>query len=141
MLSFHHTPIARTLFAALMLSSAMPIAAQTAALDGKVFITDIGFKGKDAHEKGDVLTFKDGKFHSSNCDQYGYNKGEYKTNTQGDATTFETETYSEKYGRLAWKGTVRGDQIEGNFTMFPKPGFLNRNPAPIEHWFKGQPKM
>ena len=113
-----------------MLLPVIPVAAQTAALDGKVFVTDIGFKGKDAHEKGEILTFKDGKFHSSNCDQYGYNQGDYKTATQGDGTTFETETQSEKYGRLAWKGTVRGSQIEGTFTMFPKPVFFDRNPAP-----------
>jgi hypothetical protein len=140
MLPSRHTLIALTLFATLMMLPVTQVAAQTAGLDGKVFVTDIGFKGKEVHERGDILTFKDGKFHSSNCDQYGYNKGDYKTTAQGDATTFETETYSEKYGRLAWKGTVRGDQIEGNFTMFPKPGFFNRNPAPIEHWFKGQPK-
>jgi hypothetical protein len=141
MLHSHNKLLTRTLFAALMLSSVMPVAAQMAALDGRVFITDIGFKGKDAHEKGDVLTFSEGKFHSSNCDQYGYNKGAYKTSIQGDSTTFETDTHSEKYGRLSWKGTVRGSQIEGVFTMYPKPGFFDRNPAPIEHWFKGQPKM
>ena len=137
----HHTLNSRIVFAALMLLPVIPVAAQTAALDGKVFVTDIGFKGKDAHEKGEILTFKDGKFHSSNCDQYGYNQGDYKTATQGDGTTFETETQSEKYGRLSWKGTVRGSQIEGTFTMFPKPVFFDRNPAPIEHWFKGQPKV
>ena len=135
-----HTLITHTVFAALMALLVTQVAAQAVPLDGKVFVADIGFKGKDAHEKGDVLTFRDGKFHSAHCDQYGYNKGEYKSSTQGDATTFETETQSEKYGRLMWKGTVRGDQIEGSFTMFPKPGFFNRNPAPIEHWFKGQPK-
>ena len=141
MLLSRQTLIAHTLCAALMVLPIMPVAAQTATLDGKVFVADIGYKGKDAHDKGDIMTFKDGKFHSATCDQYGYNKGDYKTTTQGDATTFETETQSEKYGRLQWKGTVRGGQIEGTFTMFPKPGFFDRNPAPIEHWFKGQPKV
>ena len=141
MLRSRHTLVAYSLFTALMLFPVMPVAAQATSLDGKVFVADIGYKGKEAHDKGDIITFKDGKFHSATCDQYGYNKGDYKTATQGDATTFETETQSEKYGRLSWKGTVRGSQIEGTFIMYPKPGFFDRNPAPVEHWFKGQPKV
>ena len=141
MLLFRHTLITHAVFAALMILPVTQVAAQATPLEGKVFVADIGFKGKDAHDKGDIITFKDGKFHSAMCDQYGYNKGEYKATTQGDATTFETETQSEKHGRLVWKGTVRGGQIEGNFTMLPKPGFFDRNPAPVEHWFKGQSKL
>lgn len=121
----------------------LPVAhlgAQTMPLDGKVFVADAGEKGKPADEKADVITFKDGKFHSSSCDQYGYNKGIYKTSADGDAITFEAETQSDKDGRLVWKGSVRGDQIEGNFTHYRKGGFFNSNPAPIEHWFKGKVK-
>ncbi len=140
MLISHRTLAAFTAFFTLLALTATQSAAQTPALDGKVFVADIGYKGKDAHDKGDTITFQAGKFHSATCDQYGYNKGDYKTTTQGDATTFETETQSEKYGRLQWKGTVRGSQIEGTFIMFPKPGFFDRNPAPVEHWFKGQSK-
>lgn len=111
--------------------------AQAPALDGKIFIADAGEKGKAADEKGDVITFKDGKFHSSLCDQWGYGKGDYKTTALGDALVFETETTSAKDGRLVWKGTVRGDQIEGTFMHYRKGGFFNSNPAPVEHWFKG----
>ena len=116
------------------------IGAQASSLDGKVFVADAGEKGKAADEKADVITFKDGKFHSSSCDQYGYSKGIYKTSAEGDAIHFEVETQSDKDGRLVWKGIVRGDQIEGNFTHFRKGGFFNANPAPVEHWFKGKVK-
>lgn len=116
------------------------IGAQASSLDGKVFVADAGEKGKAADEKADVITFKDGKFHSSSCDQYGYSKGIYKTSAEGDAIIFEVETQSDKDGRLVWKGIVRGDQIEGNFTHFRKGGFFNANPAPVEHWFKGKVK-
>jgi hypothetical protein len=115
-------------------------AAQSAALDGRVFIADAGHKGKPADEKGDVLTFADGRFHSSLCDQFGYNKGEYKATKVGDAVEFEAVTVSEKYGRNVWKGTIRGAEIEGTFLFHPKPGFFNKNPAPEEHWFKGKAK-
>ena len=114
--------------------------AQAPSLDGKVFAADAGPKGKDADEKGDTITFKDGKFHSSVCDQYGYGKGAYRAMAQGDAVSFETETTSEKDGRLVWKGTVRGDTIEGTFIHYRKGWFLNPNPEPQEHWFKGKAK-
>ena len=126
-----------SLLASVMFIVAPLVAAQTPALDGKVFIADAGEKGKAADEKGDVITFSGGKFHSSLCDQWGYGKGDYKTTVLGDALVFEVETVSPKDGRLVWKGTVRGDQIEGTFIHYRKGGFFNANPAPIEHWLKG----
>ena len=101
-----------------------PAAAQAAQLDGKVFVADAGEKGKAADEKADVITFQNGKFHSSLCDQYGYNKGAYKSTAQGDAINFDAETTSEKDGRLVWKGSVKGDVIEGTFIHYRKAGFL-----------------
>jgi hypothetical protein len=125
---------------ALAICAIAPVAAQTAMLDGRVFVADAGEKGKAADEKGDIITFSDGKFHSSACDQYGYGKGNYKASTQGDAIAFEAETVSEKDGRLVWKGSIRGEQIEGTFVHYRKGGFFNPNPAPVEHWFKGKAK-
>ncbi len=129
-------------FAALLAAPLVitPAVAQTATLDGKVFVADAGEKGKAADEKGDVITFKDGKFHSSACDQYGYGKGNYKSTAQADGISFEAETTSEKDGKLVWKGVVRGDTIDGTFIHYRKGGFFNSNPAPIEHWFKGKAK-
>ena len=46
------------LFAATLVLT--PVGAQTATLDGKVFVADAGEKGKAADEKGDIITFKDG---------------------------------------------------------------------------------
>ena len=122
--------------------AAMPLAAyaQTATLDGKAFIADAGEKGKPADEKNDVLTFAAGTVHSSACDQYGYGKGKYKATASGDAVSFEAETTSEKAGRMVWKGTVRGSDIEGTFVHYRKGWLLNPNPDPIEHWFKGKAK-
>jgi len=114
--------------------------AQTAALDGRVFIGDAGPKGKPADEKGDVITFSNGTFHSSTCDQYGYSKAPYKATKVGDTIQFETETMSEKDGRLVWKGVVRGTDIEGTFMHHKKGWLLNPNPEPQEHWFKGKAK-
>ena len=129
------------LFATLIvaaLSSIVQAHAQSSLLDAKVFVANAGEKGKAADEKGDVITFHNGTFHSSMCDQWGYGKGNYTAIAEGDAVQFETETTSEKDGRLAWHGMVKGDTIEGVFTHYRKPKWYNKNPAPIEHWFKGK---
>lgn len=120
--------------------AAMPVEAQVAALDGRVFVADAGEKGKPADEKNDVITFAEGKLHSSACDQYGFGKGAYRATSAGEAVSFEAETQSEKDGRLVWKGTVRGTDIEGTFVHYRKGWMLNPNPEPVEHWFKGRIK-
>ena len=94
-------------------------------------------KAKRPMRKAMSLFFSEGKFYSSLCDQYGYGKGDYKATVFGDAMVFEVETSSAKDGRLVWKGTVRGNQIEGTFIHYRKGSFFNSNPAPVEHWFKG----
>jgi hypothetical protein len=120
---------------------AMPLAeARAATLDGKAFVADLGEKGKAPDAKDDVITFKEGNFHSAACDQFGYSQGGYTATPQGDAIAFEAQTQSEKDGRLTWKGTVRGDTIEGTFVHYRKGWMLNPNPEPIEHWFKGKVK-
>ena len=120
--------------------AAMPLQAQVAPLDGRAFVAEAGENGKAADEKNDVITFAGGKFHSSACDQYGYSKGDYRSSAAGDAVSFEAETQSDKDGRLVWKGTVRGSDIEGTFVHYRKGWFLNPNPEPVQHWFKGHVK-
>jgi hypothetical protein len=134
-------PIKSLLILLPLFLAAQPVVfAQTGALDGQTFVAELGVKGKPAHEKADVITFKDGKFHSSSCDQYGYNQGVYSVVASADATTFDVETVSESDGKLSWQGVVKGTEIEGKFTHYPKPGFFRRNPAPVENWFKGKLK-
>lgn len=122
----------------LALGSAAAIAG---LLDGKVFVGDAGVKGKPADEKDDVISFADGMFHSKVCDQWGYGKGVYNATMEGDAIHFEAETLSPKDGRLVWKGTVKGDSLEGVFTHYRKPWLLRPNPKPIEHWVKAKLKQ
>jgi len=129
--------LAAALFVALLVP-ARPALAQKAILDGRTFVADAGVKGKEADEKDDVITFVDGRFHSTSCDKYGFGKGAYRAVEEGGAVRFEAQTVSEKDGRLVWKGTVRGSEIEGTFVHFRKGWLLNPNPDPIEHWFKGR---
>lgn len=87
-------------------------------LDGKVFVV----KG----EKGDVLSFEDGKFHSSSCEKWGFGKGDYTTSMAGDATTFTAKTSSGKHGQMVWTGTVKGDTLEGRYTWTKKGWFRTK---------------
>ncbi len=126
--------------AALCVMGSPNAAAQWAGLEGKVFIADAGPKGKPADEKGDIITFAAGTFHSSMCDQWGFNKGIVAAVQQGDAIQFETETRSDSDGRLVWRGVVTGSVIEGTFVHYRKPAWYRPNPEPLEHWFKGVAK-
>lgn len=114
-------------------------AAAASLLDSKVFAADVGPKGKPAEEKNDVLTFRDGQFDSSACAQYGYAKASYQSRAEGDAIAFEAETTSAKDGRLVWRGTVRGNDVEGTI-LHHKKGISVIGSTPNEMWFKGKLK-
>jgi hypothetical protein len=134
-------PLHLVAVAALLVASfaaAPGVLAQTAMLDGRAFVADAGPKGKAADEKGDLITFADGQFHSKMCDQYGYGKGAYKATKVGDTIEWEAVTTSEKDGKNVWKGTIRGSDIEGTLMHHPKGWFLNPDPSPEEIWFKGK---
>jgi hypothetical protein len=88
-------------------------------LDGKAFLISKG-------EKGDVLTFEDGKFHSPLCDKWGFGKGDYTTTVAGDAKTFTAKTSSAKHGNIVWSGTVTGDSLEGSRTWTKKGWFRTK---------------
>jgi len=132
---------ARTALAALLLAAALgpqAVFAQANLLDGRTFVVSEGDAGKPANIEANVLTFSDGRFHSKECDQWGYDKGEVKAFREGDAIRFEAETRSEKYGtRQVWAGTVKGNAIDGKKVVYGKPSFFRPNPEPREGWFKG----
>ena len=124
--------------ALIMLVLAIPLAAAQPLLEGRKFNTEAGYSGKPTHVKEDILSFQSGKFHSSDCDQYGYNRGDYRATAQGGGVAFEVETVSEQYGRNVWKGVVTGDAIEGTMVFYRKPTWWRPNPDPLEHWFRGK---
>jgi len=93
-----------------------PAPASRGALDGRNFngiVLECGKTSGDA----DTLTFIDGRFRSSACDQYGYGDAPYAATRSGETFVFEAETESPKYGKLRWKGTVRGPRLDGTMTM------------------------
>jgi hypothetical protein len=91
------------------------------ALDGKSYSINYTEYGKSGNPTKDVLIFKDGKFESEDCEQYGFGPAIYESASKDGATLFEATTTSEKEGKIEWEGKVEGDSITGNF-MWSKPG-------------------
>lgn len=93
-----------------------PALAQNSALDGKSFEGVVLEPGKTSGD-ADMLIFAKGRFRSTACDRYGYGDGAYTASASGDSVAFEAETESPKYGKLLWKGVVRGHKLDGTLTM------------------------
>ncbi|MFZ2648693.1 MAG: hypothetical protein WA210_01180 [Burkholderiaceae bacterium] len=115
-----------TLLAALGAAS-IPAFADSASLEGRRFKGVFLERGKTSGD-ADTLTFQGGRFRSSACDRFGYSDAPYTMSVQGDEVRFEAETESPKYGKLHWKGVVRGDKLDATATM------LRSGKPPVENW-------
>lgn len=102
-------------------------AQQSTPLEGRRFDGVFIQRGKTSGD-ADTLTFQGGRFRSSACDRYGYGDAPYRISQQGDTVVFEAETESPKYGKLIWRGTVRGDKLDAT-AMMPREG-----KSAIENW-------
>ena len=112
---------------ALALAALVPTLAVAEGLDGRSFQGVFIERGKTSGD-ADTLTFRNGRFHSSACDQYGYGDAAYKTAATGDAVRFEVETQSAKYGKLLWNGVIRGGKLDATVMM------VQNGKSPIENW-------
>ena len=81
------------LFALAVIFGALPAVAQDAPgiLDGKIFVGDIGDISKAASDK-DEINFKNGKFHSVGCDEWGFGDAPYTAKKDGDTIRFHAIT-------------------------------------------------
>ena len=120
-------------FALAAIVASAPAFAQAGALDGKSFEGVLIQKGKTRGD-ADTLIFRDGRFRSTACDQYGFSEAPYKVVTDGNVTRFETETESPRYGRLQWTGYLRGDKVDATAI------WVRSGNAPIEQWYVGSLK-
>jgi hypothetical protein len=124
------SPISRLVRTVVLASATALLAAQPAfaqELDGKRFEGIFLPKGKTRGD-ADTLSFRNGRFHSSACDAYGYSDAPYRTMSDGNAIRFEAETESAKHGKLRWTGYVRGDKLDATAVM------VKDGKAPVENW-------
>ena len=103
------------LSALLVVSLPMAVMAE-GLLDDKAFTTLLD-------GDNDVLTFQDGMFHSSSCDDWGFGQGQYTTQQTDNGIAFQAKTNSEKHGTMVWTGTVQGDSIKGSY-LWTKEGWF-----------------
>ena len=122
-----------------LFSISRDVVAGQGPLDGKTFVVETGEKGKSGGDK-DTLTFKDGNFHSTGCDRYGFGDGAYTSVVNGDAIQFEAVTTSPTKGKMTWKGTVIGDKIEVGYVWVDASHWYKPDPKPLEKWAKGELK-
>jgi hypothetical protein len=116
-----------TTAAALTVAALLSAGAQAQSLDGRSFTGVFLERGKTSGD-ADTITFKDGRFHSSACDRYGYAAAPYKAVAAADGTRFEAETQSAKYGKLLWAGYVRGGKLDATVMM------EQSGKSPKENW-------
>ena len=110
------------------------VIADSNLLDGKLYMTFVGPKGKEADGE-DELVFKNGKLFSPSCATYGFGDGVYKTRVEEGAIYFEAETTSTKHGKIVWTGKIDGDKIDGTYIWTKKRWYWKN--AYEESWFKG----
>ena len=101
---------------ALALAALVPTLSVAESLDGRSFQGVFLERGKTSGD-ADTLSFRDGRFRSSACDQYCYGDAPYKTTNSGDSVRFEAETMSPKYGKLFWTGSVRAGKLDATVMM------------------------
>ncbi len=104
----------------------MTTGTQAALLDGKSFEGMFVQKGNTEGDR-DTLIFNKGRFRSIACERYGYGDAPYTAAAEGAAIRFEAETHSPQYGKLEWKGIVRGERLESTVLS------IRSGQAPIEN--------
>ncbi len=111
-----------------LMVAAGPALAQSSPIDGKAYEGVFLARGKVSGD-ADTVSFRNGRFHSSACDRYGYSDAPYRVvSTEGGITRFEATTESPRYGKLEWSGVIRGDKLDATAMML-QPG-----KAPVENW-------
>ena len=108
-------------------------------LDGKTFTGFNGEKGQqlDPNEAEEIV-FENGRFISTTCNKYNFSDVAYSASQAGDSIHFQAVTLSPTHGKIAWQGTVHGDQAEVTFVWTKERWYWNTH---REYWFKGSLKQ
>ena len=102
----------RLLIAMVALGLMVPGVTLAGDLDGNTYEVKITDPTKDQPDP-DTLEFKDGKFFSAGCEEWGFGWAEYEVTKTDDGMSFKVMTSSEKEGSAVWTGNVMGDEIKG----------------------------
>jgi hypothetical protein len=125
----------RTLSTLVAAAFAVTVPTFAADLDGKTFKGPTGMMGEKKAEEHDTIKFEDGQFVSVGCQPWGFGHGRYVTSKEGNTIHFVADTFSEKEGRIAWVGTISGNEVDATYLWYKKG--KNDKPEQVK-WFRGK---
>lgn len=104
-------------------------------LDGMAFVGNNGEKGRDLDpEEKEEIIFQNGQFRSVSCDPYNFGTSPYQATVIDQKIHFSAVTESPTHGKIAWQGTVEGDQAEMTFVWTKERWYWDIS---REYWFRG----
>ena len=87
----------------------------TNALEGKVFVGHTGPLGSTAIDGEDEIVFKNGRFLSTACTNWGFDAPPYRATVRPDGIYFEALTRSPQHGQIQWRGVVTGNTLNATY--------------------------
>lgn len=91
-------------------SSERPLATPKPMLEGLKFVGPFGAEGEKA-PKEDVFTFKDGKFSTASCLQWGFTPAPFWTRRDANRVHFLAELESPDHGTMRYEGVFDGKEL------------------------------
>ncbi len=99
-------------------------------LDGRTFTGQIGKTGATTGDK-EVITFKNGMFHSLACDPMGFTPAAYTaTKESGGLVKFSATCTSPTNGQMQWTGTIKGETLDASVNN------IQEGKDPVAMWAK-----
>lgn len=106
------------LLGTMVVAAALSTPSFAGVLDDKTFSGQMTPKG-EAKGDADDFEFKDGKFHSTACDRYGFDSSTYTATESGKSVLFEATTHSGE-STITWKGEANGGRVSGTAVLNDK---------------------
>jgi hypothetical protein len=106
------------LYASLVLAqtaSSKPSTAAFSSIENRRFVGPMGVIG-EPNPSDDVFIFKDGKFVSQGCLNWGFSPAPYWLRQEADGLHFFAELTSPDHGQMRYQGVYDGQKIKGNVT-------------------------
>lgn len=86
-----------------------------AALEGKAFVGHTGPLGSTAIDGEDEIIFKNGRFQSTACTNWGFDSPPYRATVKPDGIHFDALTRSPRHGQIQWRGVLSGNTLEATY--------------------------
>lgn len=103
-------------------------------LEGTRFVGPTGELKKSVDHE-DELSFRDGYFRSSACEEWGFGPSSYSAWREGNAVVFEAELQSPENGTMAWQGRIVDDVLTARYRWTKERWYWTIR---RDYWFEGR---